>query len=275
MNDSQFAIGDDNMSEIKWIKVNTNMPENRKIKRIRRLPDGNNIVLFWVFLLTRAGESNKRGGLFFLDDMPYTVDDLAEEFDFSYDFVQFALKTLEKLQMIELFDDIIYIKNWEKYQNIEGMERVRKLTAERNRRYRERKRQERLKQNDVTVTSRDATEEELELDKEVDKEKDYDSKIKDLLSFFSSVNNFTNLNKKYWDIIRETRKTGKIAESVIYNNMAKWKKYNPIVVGHALKEHISNHKGKREEYTLGIMRNTNAEEVKSHNKKNNRRVARF
>ena len=142
------------------------MTDNRKIKRIRRLPDGNNVVLFWVFLLTKAGESNKNGGLFFLEDMPYTIDDLAEEFDFTHDFVKFALKTLEGLKMIELFDEIIYIKNWEKYQSVEGMERVRKLNAERNRKYRERQKQLKLENSDVSVTSRDGTEEDIDIDKE-------------------------------------------------------------------------------------------------------------
>jgi len=254
------------MSDVKWVKLNVNMTDNRKIKRIRRLPDGNNIVLFWVFLLTKAGESNERGGLFFLEDMPYTVDDLAEEFEFTHDFVNFALKTLEKLLMIELYDEIIYIKNWEKYQNVEGMERARKLNAARNRRYRAKKKQELLESkedSDVSVTSRDGTERELELDIEVDKEKDYTSKIKELLTVFSTIPSFTEINKKYWDAIRETRVTKKVAESVIYRNMNAWKKYDPIVVEYALKEHIDNHVGKKEEYTIGIMRNTPKSEAEN------------
>lgn len=36
---------------MKWIKLATDIPDNMKIKRIRRLPDGNNVILFWVFLL--------------------------------------------------------------------------------------------------------------------------------------------------------------------------------------------------------------------------------
>src|SRR5699024_8222644 len=147
-------------------KINVNMTDNRKIKRIRRLPDGNNVVLFWVFLLTKAGESNKQGGLFFLEDMPYTIDDLAEEFDFTHDFVKFALKTLENLNMIELFDEITYIKNWEKYRSVEGMERVRKLNAECNRKYRERQKQIKLENSDVSVTSRDGIDIDIDLDRE-------------------------------------------------------------------------------------------------------------
>src|SRR5690625_2227462 len=95
-----------------------------------------------------------------------------------------------------------------------------------------------------------------------DKNKDYDSKIKDLLSFFSkSINDFSELNKKYWDVIRETRRTGNVAKSVIYKNMNMWRKYDPIIVEYALKEHIEHRKGMKEHYTIGIMRNTSREEA--------------
>ena len=35
------------MAEVKWIKITTDMFDNRKIKHLRKLPDGNNIVLIW------------------------------------------------------------------------------------------------------------------------------------------------------------------------------------------------------------------------------------
>src|SRR5690625_2467517 len=129
------------MSEVKWIKLSTNMPDNRKVRKIRRLPDGNNIILFWVFLLSKAGESNQMGGLFFLEDMPYTIEDLADEFDFTHDFVRFALITLEKMQMVEMYDEIIYIKNWEKYQSVDQLEKMREQTRKRVAKHREKQKQ--------------------------------------------------------------------------------------------------------------------------------------
>src|SRR5699024_7796049 len=98
-------------------------------------------------------------------------------------------------------------------------------------------------------------------DKNVKNKKDYTSKIKDLLPVFSPIKNFNELNKKYWDVIRETRKTGKISKSVTYNTMKKWEKYDLAVIEYALKSHIEMHAGKKEEYTIGIMRNTSAEEA--------------
>lgn len=91
----------------------------------------------------------------------------------------------------------------------------------------------------------------------------YTSKIKDLLTSFSAnIPGFVALNKKYWDVIKETRATGKVAESVIYNTMKKWEKYDPVVIQYALTTHIQNHAGKREEYTIGIMRRTNEHEAR-------------
>lgn len=101
-----------------------------------------------------------------------------------------------------------------------------------------------------------------------EKKKDYISKIRDLSSHFSSIENFDDLGKEYWNVIRETRKSGKIAESVIYNAMNNWTNYDPEIVEYALKKHISDHRGMREEYTLGIMRNTKKSDINYKNNKN-------
>ena len=184
------------MSDIKWIKMSVGMPDNRKIKRIRRLPDGNNIILIWVFLLLKAAESNKQGGLFFLEDMPYTVEDLADEFDFSVDLIQFALKTLEKLSMIEIYDEVIYIKNWDKYQSVEKLDKIREQTRLRVAKHREKKA---LKgpneKSNVTsngdVTLRNATDIDIELEEELDKEKE-------VIPYVEIINYLNNTaDKKY------------------------------------------------------------------------------
>lgn len=95
-----------------------------------------------------------------------------------------------------------------------------------------------------------------------DKKNNYTSKIKDLLTSYSKdIPNFVELNKRYWDVIRETRTTGKVAQSVIYNTMKKWEKYDPVVIRYALKTHIDLHEGKKENYTIGIMRGTSKEDA--------------
>ena len=59
------------VAEVKWIKLTTDMFDNRKIRHLRKLPEGNNIVLIWVMLLTMAGIC-KGGGLMLLtENRPY------------------------------------------------------------------------------------------------------------------------------------------------------------------------------------------------------------
>ena len=58
------------MAEVKWVKLTTDMFDNRKIKYLRKLPEGNNIVLIWVMLLTMAGRCNSGGMIFITENIP-------------------------------------------------------------------------------------------------------------------------------------------------------------------------------------------------------------
>lgn len=101
------------------------------------------------------------------------------------------------------------------------------------------------------------------MNKNAKKDNIYTPKIKDLLAVFNkNIPGFVDLNKRYWDVVRETRKTGSVSKGVIYNIMKKWEKYDPVVIEYALTTHIMNHAGKREEYTIGIMRRTNEHEAR-------------
>lgn len=58
----------------------------------------------------------------------------------------------------------------------------------------------------------------------------------------------------YFDLLRKTRKTRKIAESVINKEMEYWTRFSTDIVIEALKIHIRKYPGKKESYTRGIMR---------------------
>ena len=116
------------MSDVKWIKITTDMFDNRKIRHLRRLPDGNNIVLIWVMLLTMAGRCNSGGMIFLTENIPYTPKMLADELGFEENTVQLALASLERLNMIVANQGFFSISGWEEYQNIEGMEKIREQT---------------------------------------------------------------------------------------------------------------------------------------------------
>lgn len=200
------------MAEISWIKLSTGLPDNKKIKRIRKLPEGDKVILFWVFLLARAGESNQSGGIFLTDTMPYQEEDLAADFDFNIEFVQFALITLEKYSMITRYQDILFIKNWEEYQSIEGLEKVKEQNRIRQARYKEKQRQLTLGNVTTNVTANVSGNAEVtesnatDIDKELDKEKDIDKEKIPYSEIIKYLNNKTSksfkVTQKWKDLIK-------------------------------------------------------------------------
>lgn len=167
------------MGEVKWIKIVTNIFDNKKIRIIETMPDGDSLIVIWLKLLILAGNVNDGGYVYFTEDIPYTDQMLATLFNRPMATIQLALKTFEEFGMIEVFNDIIHVSNWERYQNVEGMERIREQTRVRVARHREKKKLECNVTRSVTVTDSNAT------DIEEDKEKDINissSKEKELLN---------------------------------------------------------------------------------------------
>lgn len=113
------------VADVKWIKITTDMFDNRKIKHLRRLPDGNNIVLIWVMLLTMAGRCNSGGMIFLTENIPYTPKMLADELDFEENTVRLALEALEHLGMVVMSNGCFTIAGWSEHQNIDGMDKIR------------------------------------------------------------------------------------------------------------------------------------------------------
>lgn len=161
------------MSEITWIKLKTDMFDNQKIKLIEALPEGDTILVIWIKLLTYAGKTNANGFILINEDIALTVEEMAIIFSRSLNVVRLALEAFKRYGMISMHDDIVRIKNWDTHQNVEGMERAKQLNAERNRKYRERKKLELPKpkvERDVSVTSHDAIDKDLELDLDLELE---------------------------------------------------------------------------------------------------------
>lgn len=130
------------MAEVKWIKLVTDLFDNRKIKQIEKMPEGDSIIVIWVKILCLAGRVNDNGFVYFTNEIPYTEEMLATEFNRSLNVVKLALKTFETFGMIEVIDNIYKVSSWEKYQNVEGLEKVREQNRKRAADYRERKRLE-------------------------------------------------------------------------------------------------------------------------------------
>ena len=159
------------MADVEWIKITTDMFDNRKIKYLRTLPEGNNIVLIWVMLLTMAGRCNSGGMIFLTENIPYTTKILADELGFDENIVKVAIAALEKLNMVTTNSGCLLIPGWEEYQNAEGLEKIREQTKLRVQKHREKQKAitDCNVTSNVTVTQRNATEEEKELEEDIDK----------------------------------------------------------------------------------------------------------
>ena len=156
------------MAEIKWIKLKTDIFSDEKILLIEQMPEADTILVIWLKLLCLAGKENNCGVFLMRNRMPYTEEMLATIFRRPLNTVRLALNTFETFGMIEIEDDIICIPNWEKHQNIDGMEKIKEQN--RLRKQKQRERQRFALEDNCHVTSRDchATDKEKEEDIDID-----------------------------------------------------------------------------------------------------------
>lgn len=167
------------MSDVKWIKIYTNMFDNRKIKQIETLPEGDAILVIWLKLLTLAGNVNDSGLVYFTKDIPYTDQMLSAQFNKPLSTIQLALSVFIKYNMIEITNDILHISNWEEYQNIEGMEKIREQNRIRKQNQRLREKEVKLLNENVTshVTVTQGHAIDIDKEKDIDKDKEIDIDI--------------------------------------------------------------------------------------------------
>ncbi|CAG5707688.1 gp19 [Streptococcus pneumoniae] len=176
------------MSEIKWIKITTDVFDDEKICLIDALPDHDAILVIWFKILVLAGKLNKNGVLAISPNLVYTDEMLANRFQRPLNTVRMALGIFERFGMIEVIEGVITLPNWEKHQNIDGMEKVKEQTRKRVARHREKQKELAIGNVtcNVTVTESNGTEEER--DKELDKDKNITntSNSQNILELFQS-----------------------------------------------------------------------------------------
>ena len=141
------------MADVIWIKLVVNIFENRKIRQIESMPHGDTILIIWIKLLVLAGSINDGGLIYFTKGMPYTSELLATQFKKSRRMVDLALKIFVQYEMIVIENDIICIKNWEKYQNVDKMTAIRDYNRMAQRRSRENRKKRLAEEHDVNDMS--------------------------------------------------------------------------------------------------------------------------
>lgn len=197
------------MSDVKWIKLSMKMFEDEKIKLIEHMPEADTMLVIWIKLLSQAGKSNDNGYIYLSENIPYTDEMLSTIFNRPLNVVRMALGVFRKFGMIEIDEDnFISICNWEKHQNVAGLDKIREQTRQRVAKYRESKK---LGQNllpvTLPVTDGNETDIELELEEEldIDKERDKENVTNVPSSIFQNIIDY--LNKKANTNYRATSKS--------------------------------------------------------------------
>ena len=154
------------MSEVKWIKICTDIFDDEKISLIDSMPERDGIIVIWFKLLCMAGKQNN-GGVFMMNDkIAYTDEMLATIFRRPLNTVRLALHTFEQFGMVDIINNAYTIPNWEKHQSLDKLEAAKEKNRLRVAAHREKQKQ--LAQcndySNVTVTPCNA------LDKEEDKD---------------------------------------------------------------------------------------------------------
>ena len=195
------------MADVKWIKLATEIFDNRKIKQIECLPDGDGVIVIWFKLLCLAGNINDNGLVYFTQDIPYTDQMLAAQFNRPINLIRFALETFMKFGMVEIVDDILHVSNWEKYQNVDRLNELREYN--RIAKQKSRAKQKLLQSvNDSQLTCQSSQDTDIDKDIDKDKEKDIDKTRKDTDSTDSS--NPTNSNND--DLVSQLREKYDVPE---------------------------------------------------------------
>ena len=156
-------------SDVKWIKITTDIFDDEKILLIESLPDSYAIITVWFKLLCLAGKQNN-SGVFMMGQIAYTDKMLATIFRMKETTVTMALQTFEQFGMVEIVDGVITIPNWNKHQSLDAYEKRK----ERDRLYQaERRAAQRALVEKSSDTSADKSSDiaSLDIDKERDKER--------------------------------------------------------------------------------------------------------
>lgn len=163
------------MSEVKWIKIVTDIFDDEKMLLIESLPSADSIIVIWFKLLCLAGKQNNGGVLMINDRIAYNEKMLSTIFRREESIISLALKTFEEFGMIEIINNVIAIPNWNKHQSLDAYEKKKAYDREYRRKQRlaiENKSSSAKESYDIVNQSCDRRS--LDIEEEIDKEKDKD-----------------------------------------------------------------------------------------------------
>ena len=153
-------------ADVFWIKLQTSTFDSETIMLLESMPEGDTILVIWFKMQILAGKCNSGGYLLLNGERPYSDEMLATVFRRPLNTVRLAISAFIQFGMVEIIDEAYFLPEWEKHQNVSGLDKIREQTRQRVARHR-------AKPKDVTlpVTHGNATETETEIEPEKQQQK--------------------------------------------------------------------------------------------------------
>ena len=135
-----------------WFKVDADIFDNKKMKIIRSMRNGDCMALIWFFLLSLARQQNDNGYIYATEGVAYTAKTLAACGGFRPKVTETALGLFREYNMIDVEENgYIYIVGWTKHQNTEALAKLKDRDSEKEKnRQRVAKHRQKQKQSNVT-----------------------------------------------------------------------------------------------------------------------------
>lgn len=137
------------------MKLDVNIFNHPKIRRIRRMPEGDSIFTLWIYFLCEGMKNTDNPGVIELTaGIPANDIDISEDTRIKIDTVQMAIQVFMELGMI-IVDPInngaMGVKNLAKHQSLAQLEYKRELNRQRVERFRQKKKVLELENNSEDV----------------------------------------------------------------------------------------------------------------------------
>jgi len=126
-----------------WMKLDVNIFTHPKVRRMRRLPEGDSIFTLWIYIMCEGMKNITNPGVIEMTaGIPCNEVDISEDTHIKLDTVRLAIKTFLELGMI-IVDPVdngaFSVKNLRKHQSIAELEFKREQTRQRVAKFREKK----------------------------------------------------------------------------------------------------------------------------------------
>lgn len=201
------------MADVKWIKLKVGMFDGMSFKKIKRAKIGgesfrDKLTAVWFELMDFAGKCNHDGAFISPREIPfYELSDIATMIDRDEKELELCMAFFINEGMVSVEDDIYKLSNWASYQNTEGLDKIREQNRLRQKAWYDRQKALPNANPNVRLTQSNATDIDIEEDKEREEEKEIDKReridyqsIADLFNSicvsYSSIRSLSEARKK-------------------------------------------------------------------------------